>query len=275
MKPLISVVVITYNRKRIVEEALQSVFIQKPNNYEVIVIDDGSTDGTVEYLKSLNLPIEVVEGKHGGIASTRNRGIEKSRGTYISFLDSDDLWLQGILQAQLHYLEGHSNIPLVYTDQYIESLGKKIMKTRFQSVDLTHKEKSKFSLPGFIQFTPIHISSVMVKKTIFNEIGYFDSRLKIHDDTEMWNRISEKYDLGYIDEPLSVRRCSRDPKRITNDGNRILYCDDGKVYLQIYKERRKDKLTIEEQKALDDSYRIIDKIKESPIPLHFHLQEFQ
>jgi len=274
MKPLISVVVITYNRKRIVEEALKSVFIQKPNNYEVIVVDDGSTDGTVEYLKSLNLPIEIVEGKHEGIASTRNRGIERSKGTYISFLDSDDLWLPGILHAQLHYLEGHLKIPLVYADQYIESLGKKTTKTRFQSVNLTHKEKSKFNFPGFVQFTPIHISSVMVKKSLFNEVGYFDSRLKIHDYTEMWNRISEKYDLGYIDEPLSVRRCSRDPKRITNDGNRILYCDDGKVYLQIYKERRKSRLTIEEEEALDESYRMIDKIKNSSIPLHFHLQEF-
>jgi len=274
MKPLISAVVTTYNRKKIVVEALKSVLTQKPNNYEVIVVDDGSTDGTVEYLKSLNLPITIVEGNHEGIASTRNRGIEKSSGTYISFLDSDDIWLPGILQAQLHYLERHPYIPLVYADQYIESSGKKIAKTRFQSVNLAHEKKSKFCLPGFVQFVPIHISSVMVKKSIFSEVGYFDRRLKIHDDTEMWNRISEKYELGYINEPLSVRRCSRDSNRITSDSNRISYCDDGMVYLQIYKERRGDKIKMEEQKALDESYMVVDRIRKSATPLHFHLQEF-
>ena len=275
MNPVISVVITTYNRKKIVREALKSVFIQKPANYEVVVVDDGSTDGTVEYLKSLNLPIYIVEGNHKGIAASRNRGIKKAKGQYIAFLDSDDLWIQGILKAQLSYLKQHPTIPLVYTDQYIESSGKRIRQTRFQSVNLSHKEKIKFSLSGFVQFVPIHISSVMIRKSIFDEVGHFDERLKIHDDTEMWNRISEKHNLGYIEKPLSIRRCGRDSEHITKEGHRNLYCTDGRRYLQIYEQRRKSVLTREEKDAIQESYRRIDQIQGSAIPLHFHLREFK
>lgn len=273
--PTISVVVPTYNRKGIVIEAPQSILVQKPANYEVIVVDDGSTDRTVEYLRSLHLPIYIIQSNHRGAAASINKGIKRASGQYIAFLDSDDLWLQGILQAQLLYLTQHPDIPLVYTDQYIEVLGKRTHRTRFQCVDLSHEEKTKFRFPSFVQFVPIQISSVMVRRSIFDATGYFNERLAIHYDSELWNRICEKYPLGYVARPLFIRRCERDPQRLTNNNHRELYCEDGRKYIRMYEKRRRNTCIEEEKEAIRESYRRIDNIQTSSIPLHFHLREFQ
>ncbi len=275
MKHTVSVVVPTYNRREIVTEALKSICIQRLMNYEVIVVDDGSTDGTVEYLQLLHLPIHIIQSAHKGAAAALNQGIQKARGQYVAFLDSDDLWSQGIVKEQLHYLTQHPDIPLVYTDQYIEALGKRMYKTRFQCVDLSHAEKTKFIFPAFIQLVPIQISSVMVRRSIFDLVGSFDERLTIHYDSEMWNRICENHRLGYITKPLSIRRCERDSQRLTSNSNRELYCEDGRVYVRIYEGRRKNRRTREENYAIRESYRRIDEIQASSIPLHFHLKEFQ
>ena len=109
MNSLISVIIPVFNRKDIVLEAIQSVLQQMPKNYEVIVVDDGSTDNTANYIESLNLPVHVIRKENGGVASARNAGIRIAKGEYIAFLDSDDLWLPGILKAQLEYLQLHSS----------------------------------------------------------------------------------------------------------------------------------------------------------------------
>jgi glycosyltransferase involved in cell wall biosynthesis len=174
MEPIISVVIPTYNRKGLVLEAIHSALQQEPKNYEVIVVDDGSTDGTVEYLKSLNLPIKIISKKNGGVSSARNEGIKYAKGRYVAFLDSDDLWLPGILKAQFEYLKSHPNIPLVYVDQRLIIKGERIDVTRFTMKKLTHEEMSKFDLPGFAKSPPFHISSIIMRKSVFDEIGYFN-----------------------------------------------------------------------------------------------------
>ena len=146
MTPAISAVIPTYNRKQFVLDAINSALQQDPKNYEIIVVDDGSTDGTFEYLLSLNLPIRVIRKQNGGVASARNEGIRNAKGKYITFLDSDDVWLPGILKAQLDFLDSHPHIPLVYTDQYIELSGKRLEKTRFQAKPAKHEEKSRLDL---------------------------------------------------------------------------------------------------------------------------------
>jgi len=261
MDQLISVVIPTYNRKELVLEAIRSVLVQEPKNYEVIVVDDGSSDRTVEYLKSLRLPIQIIAKENGGISSARNAGIKIASGQYIAFLDSDDLWLPGIVKAQLDFLQSHQEIPLVYTDQYIEVKGKRVEKTRLESSNCNLQDKGRFNLPGFIQFTPIHSSTVMVRKSIFDEIGLFNEDLKIHEDTEMWNRISEKYDLGYIDQPLGVFRWEKDPEHVLKSESRRLFVDEGRKYMKIYEERASKRgMTEVERTAIKESYQKIDKL---------------
>ena len=238
MNPLIRVVIPTFNRKNLVQDAIKSVLQQEPKNYEFIVVDDGSTDGTSEFLKSLNLPIKIVAKENGGVSSARNTGIKVSQGKYVAFLDSDDLWLQGILKAQSDYLDTHPNthpnIPLVYTDQYIEVKGKRIDDTRFTMKKYSHEEMSRFDLPGFVESPPIHISSTMLRKSIFDEVGYFNEELKIHEDTDMWTRISEKYELGYIEKPLAVFRWEIDSDHLLKPSARKEFMSEGKKYMRLY-----------------------------------------
>ena len=256
MNPLISVVIPTYNRRDIIFESITTILEQEPQNYEVIVVDDGSTDKTSDYLASLKLPIRVIRKENGGVASARNEGIKNAKGAYIAFLDSDDLWLPGILKAQLAYLSSHPDIPLVYVDQILDIKGKRIEKTRFEIMQTTHEEKSNFDLPGFAQSPPIHTSAVMVRKSIFDEVGLFNESLKIHEDTDMWNRISDKYKLGYIDKPLAIFRWERDPNHLLMASQRRLFIEEGKKYMALYEQRKEGKeLTEREKKAIADSYR--------------------
>ncbi|MDO8569912.1 MAG: glycosyltransferase [bacterium] len=256
----ISVVIPTYNRKNLVLEAIHSALAQAPKNYEVIVVDDGSTDGTVKYLQSLKLPIKIISQENKGVSSARNTGIKVTQGEYMAFLDSDDLWLSGILKSQLEFLEFHPEIPLVYTDQFIESEGKRYEKTRFNSEPTTPEQKRKFDKPGFITLqAPIHISAVMIRKSIFDEIGFFNEDLQIHEDTDMWNRISEKYELGFIDKSLSVFRWEKDQEHLLKADARELFFDEARKYMKLYEERRKQKgLTKQDIKEICLSYKRID-----------------
>lgn len=262
MKALISVIIPTHNRKELVLEAIKSVLHQEPKNYEVIVVDDGSTDGTKDYLDSLNLPVTIIQANHKGISSTRNLGIKAAVGEYIAFLDSDDLWLSGILAEQLNYLESHPETPLVYVDQFIEADNKRLEKTRFNSEQTTPEQKTKFDKPGFITpQAPIHASAVMVRKSIFDEIGLFNEELKIHEDTDMWNRISEKYPLGYIEKPLSIFRWEIDPEHALKPESRQLFLMEGRKYMTIYEDRhKKNGLTKEDAIEIEKSYQKIDAL---------------
>lgn len=261
MTPLISVIISTFNRKDLVLEAITSVLAQEPKNYEIIVVDDGSTDGTADFLTSLKLPIEIISQENSGVANARNRGIKEARGQYLAFLDSDDLWLPGILKTQLEYLSSHPNAPLVYVDQHIEIKGKRIKATRFTMKNFTHEEMSKFDLPTFARSYPIHISSVMARSNLFREVGYFNENLKMHEDTDMWNRISEKYNIGYIKAPLVIFRREIDNKHLNNLGGRKISTSEGKKYINLYKERKADKLTPREVTAVEAVLKRIQKLE--------------
>src|SRR3990172_4693438 len=155
----ISVIIPTYNRKKLVLEAIQSAIKQEPKNFETIVVDDGSVDRTADYLRSLRLPIKVISKSNGGISSARNEGIRNAKGKYIAFLDSDDLWLPGILAEQSNYLDSHPEISLVYVDQYNETKGKRKDKTLFESVEASAEQKKKYDKPNLIvPQAPIHTS---------------------------------------------------------------------------------------------------------------------
>lgn len=256
-QPLVSVVIPTHNRKGKVLEAITSALDQKLDNIEILVVDDGSTDGTAEYLKSLNLPITIITKPNGGVSNARNTGIKAAKGKYVAFLDSDDLWLPGKLEAQVNYLESHPDIPLVYTDQYLNIDGQNLDKTRFQR----DAPKDNMLLSAFVDFTPIHTSTVMIRRDLFEELGMFSEELHVHEDSELWNRISNHYKLGFISEVLGVYRWQEGVEHITSPKYRQKFINEGRKYLELFRKNKKRPLTLEEEKSCEDSEKIIADIE--------------
>jgi glycosyltransferase involved in cell wall biosynthesis len=258
MLPTISVIIPTYNRKQLVLEAINSVLQQEPYNYEVLVIDDGSTDGTSPYLASLGLNIRIIRSEvNTGSARARNLGIKAARGAYIAFLDSDDLWLPQKLHMQLAYFCSHPDVALVYTNEYYQVSGQ-ILETRFDRIP----PQSTFLYPAFVDTCPIQTSSVMVKASVFAELGYFNEELHVHDDSDMWNRISESYAFGFIEQPLVTYQWEIDQEHIMHDKYMRRFIEEARKYLRFYEERRRHRtLSYQEAKAISDSYAVINALE--------------
>jgi len=255
---VISVVIPTYNRKEKTVRAIQSVVNQNIDNLEIIVIDDGSTDGTAEFLKSQNLPIKIISKENGGVSSARNVGIKNSIGNYIAFLDSDDVWLPNKLKSQIEFFQENQKVVLVYTDQFLNIDGSNLDQTRFQR----NSPNTKMALPGFVDYTPIHTSTVLIKKEVFDKVGFFSEELSVHEDSELWNRVSDFGEFGYVEEPLSVYYWESEAEHITSSKNKTKFLENGKKYIELYVKNKKRNLTDEERKGVEESLKIIAEMEE-------------
>lgn len=120
---LVSVIMTVYNGEKYIEKALQSIIDQDYSNVEIIVIDDGSTDNTAKIIRQFPTEISYHYQKNSGIATGWNNGVEKARGTYLSFIDSDDIWTDGKLKFQVQILENHPDIDISfgYAQEFFES----------------------------------------------------------------------------------------------------------------------------------------------------------
>lgn len=262
--PLISIIIPTFNRKLLVKDAIDSVLIQKPQNYEVIVVDDGSTDGTAEFIKTLNLPVKVIRVKNGGASRARNIGIKKAKGKYILFLDSDDLLLPEILRLESEYLINNPDAMIVYSDYFIELQGKMLEKTRFNMDINTKRDKESFEYPMLVgKQAPIHLSSTMMRKTLLEEVGNFNENLKLHEDPDLYNRITAKYKLHYINKPLAIYRFGKDPEHLLSLEKTQLFISEAKKYFRYYEARNNHKKSSPiYQKMLNKSYRNLQALEE-------------
>ena len=175
MNPMVSVIIPTYNRKNFLIKALQSVFNQSYPNIETLVIDDGSSDDTKNaiqpLLKTKNLSF--LYQNHQGVSQARNLGIQSARGEYISFLDSDDLWLKHKLLKQIHFLTSQSKYLACYTDEIWIRNGHHVNPK---------KKHQKFSGSIYIHCLPLCIispSSIVFKTSILKNIQPFDPKLPL------------------------------------------------------------------------------------------------
>ena len=189
----VSVVIPVFNGQDFVGEAIDSVLNQTFRDFEVIAIDDGSTDETPDILRAYGDQITWQSQGNYGQASAINRGVGLAAGEYVAYLDADDVCLPERLEVQVHYLESHPDVALVYSDRYeIDKFGKVqgVMKSR---------ATDNFLL---LQQDYVPRSTVMQRKACLNEIGLFDEAHTGNDDWDMWVRMSEQYRLSYIDQPL-------------------------------------------------------------------------
>jgi glycosyltransferase involved in cell wall biosynthesis len=200
--PKVSVIIPTYNRARLLRTAIESARNQTFKDFEIIVSDDKSTDHTREVVESFNGPrIKYVrnEGRKGPSA-TRNTAILVSEGDYIAFLDDDDEWLPDKLQMQVELLDSSlSNICGVYSNRLIiDRKADKVLS------DDPEPEKYKGNLLFQLMIkSPIHTSTVIIRKSCLDEIGLFDETISYMEDRDMWIRLSMKWDFEYISKPLT------------------------------------------------------------------------
>ena len=198
--PKISVIVPTYNRAYQLKETLCSVLTQTYQDFELIVVDDGSIDDTSKVVKEFPRVKYLTLKENYGVSIARNEGLASAKGKYICFLDSDDLWDQKKLQIQFCWMEDNTDCQVCYTDEIWIRNGVRVNQMNI------HR---KYSGDIYLHCLPLCIvspSSAMLRIGLFDDIGDFDESLPACEDYDLWLRISMKYEFELINEPLIIKK---------------------------------------------------------------------
>ncbi|HOD35758.1 MAG TPA: glycosyltransferase [Syntrophales bacterium] len=208
--PEVSVIMAVHNGERYLEKAVKSILSQSFQNFELIIIDDASTDRTAELLAAYNDPriITHKNGKRRGPAGSRNRAVQLARGRYLAIMDADDFSLPHRLAMQVEFLKNKTDIALVGSSFY--EIGEDDQIRSFVSVLTDHQAL----YPGLLNQNWFGHSTVMIRKDAMAELNGYDERFKYAHDYELFIRMSERYKLANIAEPLCCWRSS--PESISN-----------------------------------------------------------
>lgn len=198
--PTVSVVIPTFNRSAMLCQAVESVLNQTSVAPEVIVVDDGSTDGTRFALQAFGSKVRIIVQYHAGVSAARNRGIRASKGEWLAFLDSDDLWLPGKLSEQLDYLAKHPEIKICQTEEVWLRNGERLNPKKY------HRKPQGFCFPLLLERCLISPSAVVIHRSVFDEVGLFDESLPACEDYDLWLRIGLRCAVGLVDKPLTIKR---------------------------------------------------------------------
>ncbi len=210
--PLISVIIPTYNRGWIIKEAIDSVLAQEYINYELIVVDDGSTDDTHDILNSYQNNFLVLRQNNKGVSSARNRGLAAASGHFIAFLDSDDIWLPQKLSQQVDFFQSNPDALICQTEEiWIRNNVRVNPKKR-------HKKPTGMIFEPSLSLCLVSPSAVMIKKNLFEEVGLFDETLPACEDYDLWLRISCRHPVHLIDTPLIIKRGGHDDQLSASPG---------------------------------------------------------
>ena len=203
--PTVSVIIPAFNAEEYIAETLDSVLAQTYRDYEILIIDDGSTDGTRRVLGDYEKQIRIIQKENGGPASARNVGIQHAQGEYLAFLDSDDLWHPEKLQRQVDLLDSSPRIGLVHTARiYFEDDNPTCETLR----EIAEEDQAEDAFARLFRRNFIGNSTVMARRECFGEVGPFNEAPEFlgTEDYEMWLRIAHRYPVAYIGELLSKYR---------------------------------------------------------------------
>ncbi len=195
----ISVIIPSYNRAHLLPRCLDSVLAQHYAASEIIVIDDGSTDNTEELIKTQYPSVEYIKQIQQGVSAARNTGIKQSQSEWIALLDSDDEWHADKLATQIHALNAKPEYLLCHTDEIWIRDGKRVNSMN------KHKKYGGDVFSACLPLCAISPSSVLINKTLFTEIGYFDESLPACEDYDLWLRICSRYPVLFIEQQLLTK----------------------------------------------------------------------
>jgi len=194
--PLVSIIIPAYNVANYIKESIQSVLVQTYRNFEIIVVNDGSTDQTSQILSDID-SIQLFNTPNRGAASARNFGISKARGEYIAFLDADDIWLPEKLEKQLKLFQNNDQLGLVFT----ETIGfdeEGFREPLFSKTKLLEGDVVK----NIFLMSNVATPSVMLRSKVLSTVGVFEEGLIVAEDDNLWMRIADKYPIALVDEVL-------------------------------------------------------------------------
>jgi len=201
MPPLVSVIIPTYNRKAMLRDAVASVLAQSYRDFELIVVDDGSTDGTADDLRAhRGARVRVIVQPHGGVAAARNSGVRRSRGEYIAFLDSDDLWLPPKLERQMNFMRMSAERQIAQTEEIWIRNGVRVNPMK------KHRKRSGDVFRASLELCLVSPSAVLMTRELFQTVGGFDESLPVCEDYDLWLRIARSHHIDLLAEPLVVKR---------------------------------------------------------------------
>ncbi len=202
MKPEVSVIIPTYNRCAMVAEAVASVMAQRRVAFELIIVDDGSTDGTIERLRKRFADgfIAAADASRRGPAAARNHGVAIARAEFVAFLDSDDLWMPDKLERQLAFMRQHPGCAIAQTQELWLRKGRRVNPGR------RHRKRPGDLFVDSLRTCLISPSAVMMRRDLFDAVGGFDERLAACEDYDLWLRLLIDHEIGLLDEALVIRR---------------------------------------------------------------------
>jgi glycosyltransferase involved in cell wall biosynthesis len=203
VKPKVSVVIPVYNAEAWLADTIGSVLAQRYDDYEIVIVDDGSSDRTVQVARGFEPRVTVLQQPNGGPASARNRAIERARGEYIAFLDCDDLWAPEKLARQVAFLDSRPEIGLTWAEAWMfsESAGERTVPGK-----IGYTGEASFRLLLFGDFIPN--STVMIRRCCVDAVGLLNESRELIavEDYEYWMRIARRFPIAAIPEPLAWYR---------------------------------------------------------------------
>jgi len=226
--PEVSVIIPVYNGEKYLSEAIESVIAQTYSDWEIIAVNDGSTDASLEILRNYEqqLPskMHVINQENYGISIARNRAIARAKGEYIAFLDCDDLWLPEKLEKQVEFFDSNKEPGLIYSDCYVIDGDGNVKEN-------TYTERTKpfrgnlFHELLYNNFIPT--STATSRREVLDKVGLFNPRFRVSQDYDLWLRIAETYPVDFIDKPLAKYRfrhegISRNVELMVNEDFQIL-----------------------------------------------------
>ena len=202
--PSVSVIIPTYNRYNFLCAAVRSVLEQTFADYELIIVDDGSDDGTRDHFIHAESPVRYIHQDQTGVSAARNKGIRSAGGKFIAFLDSDDYWLPEKLSIHVEYMQKHPEVLISQTEEIWIRNGARI------SQKSKHKKPSGDIFDKSLELCIVSPSTVMMRKEFFDKVGLFDERLPVCEDYDLWLRTACQMEVPLIPEALTVKQGGHD-----------------------------------------------------------------
>jgi glycosyltransferase involved in cell wall biosynthesis len=195
----VSVVIPCFNRKKTLSRSIDSVVNQTYKPSEIIIVDDGSTDGTRDFILNSYPNIKYFFQPKKGVSSARNKGIRESSSDWVAFLDSDDEWLPQKLEKQINQLGKYSEIFISHTNEIWIRNGVRVNQMK------KHQKYGGYIFDKCLDICRISPSSVLIHKRVLKDVGVFDETLQVCEDYDLWLRITSKYSVLFERELLIVK----------------------------------------------------------------------